>query len=97
MSRHNLGIGAIFAAPAAIATASLVGLVGALLGDGGWDLVGAGLLGAAILAIIRARFTRRDRQAVAASGAPRQDGTPGIARPLRRASQAGWEPRHDRP
>lgn len=37
-------LAAVFAAPAVIAVLSLIGLVGALLGDGAWDALGAALL-----------------------------------------------------
>jgi hypothetical protein len=59
MSRGNLSTIAIFGAPLALGVLSLVGLVGALLADGAWDLIGAGLLAASILAIAWARFWRR--------------------------------------
>ncbi|MDP2764598.1 MAG: hypothetical protein Q8O54_07160 [Brevundimonas sp.] len=60
MKRGPLPTRAIFGAPLALALLSLVGLVGALLEDGVWDMAGAGLLAASLLAILWARFVRRD-------------------------------------
>lgn len=63
MSRRDLGPWAIFGAPLALAVLSLIGLVGALLADGAWDGIGAGLLAlclvVAALARRRARHQRR--------------------------------------
>ena len=59
MSRGNLPTIAIFGAPLALAVLSLIGLVGALLADGLWDGVGAGLLAASLAAIVWARLRRR--------------------------------------
>jgi len=58
MNRRDLGPRAIFGAPLAIAVLSLTGLVGALLADGAWDWIGAGLL-AVCLVVPAARFVRR--------------------------------------
>lgn len=59
MRRGNLPTIAIFGAPLALAALSLIGLIGALLGDGLWDGLGAGLLGVTVVTIVRARFLRR--------------------------------------
>ena len=58
MSRKDQSLGAIFAAPLLLAALSLTGLIGALLADGAWDVIGAALLAAPVAAIIRARLTR---------------------------------------
>ena len=60
MSRGNLSLSAIFGAPMVLAVLSLIGLIGALLADGAWDWIGAGLLTTTILAILWARFGRRN-------------------------------------
>lgn len=65
MSRGNLSTIAIFGAPLALAVLSLIGLVGALLADGLWDGLGAGLLGVTVVTIVGARFRRRQ------TGSPR--------------------------
>ena len=57
--RGGLSLYAIFGAPAVLAALSLIGLVGALLADGLWDWLGAGLLAVSVLAIVWARFRRR--------------------------------------
>ena len=44
MSRRDLGLWSIFRLPLLIGVLSLVGLIGALLGDGLWDGLGAALL-----------------------------------------------------
>lgn len=59
MSRRNRRLGAILGAPAALAMLGLVGLVGALLEDGAWDLVGTALLATSLVAILWARCVRR--------------------------------------
>lgn len=59
MSRKDLGVRAVFGVPLALGGLSLIGLVGALLQDGAWDLAGAGLLATTILAVVWARFRRR--------------------------------------
>lgn len=56
---------AIFGAPLVLAVLSLTGLVGALLADGLWDGLGAGLLAASLVTIVWARS--RPRQ----TGSPR--------------------------
>lgn len=48
----------VFAVPAAIAAASLIGLVGALLDDGAWDVVGWVGLGIPVAALAWARIVR---------------------------------------
>lgn len=53
-----------FAAPLILAVLSLTGLIGALLADGVWDWLGAGLLATTIGTIVRARL--RIRQAPSA-------------------------------
>lgn len=57
--RGSLSLAAIFGAPLALAGLSLIGLVGALLADGLWDGLGAGLLGVSLAAIAWARFRLR--------------------------------------
>lgn len=52
-------LAAVFAAPAVIAMLSLIGLVGALLGDGAWDAVGAALTALPLVAIAWALALRR--------------------------------------
>lgn len=42
-----------------LAGLGLIGLMGALLADGAWDAIGAGLLATALLAVARARLGRR--------------------------------------
>lgn len=59
VSRRDLGLGAIFGVPLALAGLSAIGLIGALLENGGWDLVGAGLLATTLLALAWAWFRRR--------------------------------------
>ena len=58
MSRKDQSLTAIFAAPLALAALSLTGLIGALLADGAWDVIGAALLAAPVAAILWARLTR---------------------------------------
>ena len=58
MSRKDRSLTAIFAAPLALAILSLIGLVGALLDDGAWDWIGAGLLAVPVGAVAWARFRR---------------------------------------
>ncbi len=63
MTKHRLSLAAIFGLPTLLAVLSLIGLFGALLGDGAWDVVGAVLLGTAVAAIVwavaRARIRSR--------------------------------------
>ena len=56
MSRKDQSLTAIFAAPALLAALSLTGLIGALLADGAWDVIGAALLTAPVAAILWARL-----------------------------------------
>ena len=49
----------IFAIPMVVAVLSLVGLVGALLDDGAWDGIGAGLLAVSVAVTVWALVTRR--------------------------------------
>ena len=58
MSRKDQSLAAIFAAPLALAALSLTGLIGALLADGAWDVIGAALLATPVAAILWARLTR---------------------------------------
>lgn len=51
----------IFAVPLVVALLSLIGLVGALLGDGVWDWIGWLGLGACIAVTIWALIARRVR------------------------------------
>ncbi|MDY6923038.1 MAG: hypothetical protein SWI22_03635 [Pseudomonadota bacterium] len=59
LMRGSFSLVAIFGAPLALAALSLIGLIGALLADGLWDGLGAGLLGVSVLAIAWARLRRR--------------------------------------
>lgn len=59
--RSALSLAAIFGAPLVLAVLSLTGLVGALLADGLWDGLGAGLLATTVVAIVWMRFRRRKR------------------------------------
>lgn len=58
MSRRDLGLWLIFRQPLLIGVLCLIGLVGALLGDGLWDGLGAALL-AGGLALATAAWARR--------------------------------------
>ena len=64
MSRHDLTASAIFGVPVMLALFSLIGLVGALLEDGAWDIIGSVLLAttvaATVWALIRARLRSRN-------------------------------------
>lgn len=59
MTRKSLSLGAIFRTPLALALLSLTGLVGALLAEGVWDMIGTGLLGTSFGAILWARLAHR--------------------------------------
>lgn len=50
---------AIFAIPTVVAVFSLIGLVGALLDDGAWDWIGAGLLAVPVAVTVWALRRRR--------------------------------------
>ena len=54
-------LAAVFAAPAIIAVLSLTGLVGALLGDGAWDALGAALLSVWLFVALWGRLFRAQR------------------------------------
>ncbi|WP_339872906.1 hypothetical protein [uncultured Brevundimonas sp.] len=59
MSRRDLSLGTIFRMPLALTLLSLTGLVGALLADGVWDMIGTGLLVTSFGAILWARLGHR--------------------------------------
>ncbi|MFW2342953.1 hypothetical protein [Brevundimonas sp.] len=59
MSRADLSLWRIFRVPIFLAMLSLTGLIGALLGDGPWDRLGAGLMAATLLVAIAAWVRRR--------------------------------------
>ncbi|MDO9433650.1 MAG: hypothetical protein V4820_02450 [Pseudomonadota bacterium] len=61
MSRKDLSLRAIFAAPLLLFVLSMIGLVGALLGDGLWDWVGQGLLASTMIVLAWVLVTRRRR------------------------------------
>lgn len=61
MSRKDLSLRAIFAAPLLLFVLSLIGLVVALLGDGPWDWVGQVLLASTMVVLAWVIFTRRRR------------------------------------
>ena len=56
---HRQGLAEIFALPLMIAVLAMIGLVGALLDDGLWDGLGAGLLAVSVVAIVWARTRAR--------------------------------------
>ncbi len=58
MSRADLSLWRIFRVPIFLAMLSLTGLIGALLGDGPWDGLGAGLMAATLLVAIAAWVRR---------------------------------------
>jgi len=59
VNRKSLSLGTVFRTPLALALLSLTGLVGALLADGVWDMIGTGLLGMSFGAILWARLAHR--------------------------------------
>lgn len=59
MSRKDLSLRAIFGAPAVLFVLSLTGLIGALLEDGLWDALGAGLLAVWLVVLVWALIRRR--------------------------------------
>ena len=63
MSGHHRSLSAIFAAPLVLAVLGLIGLIGALLEDGAWDLIGSALVAAALVVVVWARIkaARRTR------------------------------------
>lgn len=61
MKTGPFSLQAIFAIPLVVAILSLIGLVGALLGDGVWDWIGWLGLGACVAVTIWALIARRQR------------------------------------
>ena len=61
MKTGPFSLTAIFAIPAVVAALSLIGLVGALLGDGVWDWIGWLGLGACVAVTVWALIARRHR------------------------------------
>ena len=61
MKTGSLSLTAIFAIPVVVAILSLIGLIGALLGDGVWDGVGWLGLGACVAVMGWALIARRRR------------------------------------
>lgn len=59
MKAHRQSLAEIFVLPLTIAALALIGLVGALLDDGLWDGLGAGLLAVSVVAIVGARLQAR--------------------------------------
>ncbi|WP_292070773.1 hypothetical protein [Brevundimonas sp. UBA7534] len=65
MSRHHhanrkdLSLWAVFRAPIMLFALSLTGLVGALLEDGAWDVIGSALLASTVLATVWALVRSR--------------------------------------
>lgn len=59
MKTHRQSLGEIFVLPLIIAVLALIGLVGALLDDGLWDGLGAGLLAVSVVAIVWALVRAR--------------------------------------
>lgn len=59
MSRPPARRAAIYRTPCLIAALSFIGLVGALLADGVWDWIGAGLLAVSLATAAWARLRRR--------------------------------------
>ena len=51
-------LASIFGVPLGLAGLSLIGLVGALLADGAWDWIGAGLGATAVVVVAWARLRR---------------------------------------
>ena len=61
MSRKDLSLQAIFAAPLVLFVLSMIGLVGALLDDGLWDWLGSALLASTMIVLAWVLVTRRRR------------------------------------
>lgn len=59
MSRKDLSLRAIFAAPLVLFILSLIGLIGALLDDGLWNWLGPLCLGATVVVTAWALVCRR--------------------------------------
>lgn len=56
MRRAGLTLAAIFGVPLMLGVAGLIGLVGALTGEGPWNAIGAGLLAAPCATVVWARL-----------------------------------------
>lgn len=61
MSREHLTPRAIFGVPLILGVLSLIGLMGALLTDGPWDWLAAGLLAVSVAVIAWARLRQPNR------------------------------------
>jgi len=59
MSRKDLGLVAVFGAPAVIFVLSLIGLIGALVAEGVQDLFYSALLGSTVVVTVWALIRRR--------------------------------------
>lgn len=59
MRRTGLTLAVIFGVPLMLGAASLIGLVGALIGEGPWNAIGAVLLAAPCATVIWARLRSR--------------------------------------
>ena len=59
MSRKELGLVAVFGAPAVIFVLSLIGLIGALVAEGVQDLFYSALLGSTVVVTVWALIRRR--------------------------------------
>jgi hypothetical protein len=80
--RRRLGVWMVFRWPALIGVASAIGLVAALVGDGGYDLLSWALLGATLVVMaaawrrgLRRREGDHQRQAVRADATRSSAGT----------------------
>lgn len=58
MRRADLTLAAIFGVPLMVGVAGLIGLVGALIGEGPWNAIGAVLLAAPCATVVWARLPR---------------------------------------
>jgi hypothetical protein len=79
MSRRDPGPGAIFAVPLVVGGLSLAGLVGALLGDGVMDGIGAALLASGPAVAAWALAARRRQGPAAGPAASRRNPPPASA------------------
>ena len=61
MKTGAYGLRGVFAIPLVVAILSLIGLIGALLGDGVWDGIGWIGLGACVAVTVWALIARRHR------------------------------------
>lgn len=59
MKGRDLSFRAIFGLPLLVGALTLIGLVGALLDDGAWDVVGAALLASPFMVVLWALAARR--------------------------------------